>query len=68
MAKTNNFESKLKELENIVSNLEAGDLGLEESLKIFEKGVSIYKDCKKSLKDAEKKIKVLNDEIEQDAE
>lgn len=55
----------MKELEEIVTKLESGDVGLEESLKLFEKGIQLSKSCQKILSDAEKKVSVL---ISQDGE
>lgn len=54
-----NFENSLKELEKIVSTMEAGGLTLEESLKNFEKGVGLVAECQNSLKEAEQKVKIL---------
>lgn len=57
--KDDTFESKMKELENIVTDLEKGDSGLEESLKKFENGMKISKECLKLLENAEKKITII---------
>ena len=57
--KDDTFESKMKELENIVADLEKGDSGLEESLKKFENGMKISKECLKLLENAEKKITII---------
>ena len=57
-----NFEVSLKELDLIVNKLEDGGLSLEESLKIFEKGVGLTKECQKALKSAEQKVKILTGE------
>jgi exodeoxyribonuclease VII small subunit len=65
-SKLKSFEKSLEELEEIVNDLEAGEVGLDESLKKFEKGVSIYKDCKKLLGDAEKKIKILTENLKEE--
>jgi exodeoxyribonuclease VII small subunit len=46
-------------LEEIVKALEKGDLPLEESLKIFEEGVRMSKNCIKMLDEAEKKVEIL---------
>jgi len=56
---TQNFEKSLAELEEIVSNMEQGELSLEESLKAFEKGVKLSKDCQKALQTAEQKVNKL---------
>ncbi len=53
------FEKKLARLEQIVGKLEDGELPLEESLKLFEEGISISRECNKQLSEAEKKVKIL---------
>ncbi len=55
----NPFESKLTRLEEIVKNMESGQLGLEESLKLFEEGVKISRDCQTELDAAEQKVELL---------
>ena len=55
----NSFESSLKELEEIVEQLEAGDLPLERSLELFEKGVTLSRDCQQRLDEAERRVEVL---------
>lgn len=55
----NKFEDKLKELGNIVENLENGDVNLDEMLSLFEKGIKLTKECTKELTEAEQKINVL---------
>ena len=57
MAKT--FEQSLDELEKIVKQLEDGDLPLEESLKLFENGVKLSRECREWLSNAERRIEVL---------
>jgi exodeoxyribonuclease VII small subunit len=59
MAKEKSFESSLKELEQIVEQLEAGDLPLEHSLELFEQGVKLSRDCQKRLDEAERKVELL---------
>ncbi len=54
-----NFEEKLGELEQLVTRMEEGELGLEESLQTFEQGVKLVKQCQQALAQAEQKIKVL---------
>ena len=54
-----NFEDSLKKLESIVSQLEQGDLALEDSLKLFEEGVSLSAACKQELDAAEGKVQML---------
>ncbi|MCY3689919.1 MAG: exodeoxyribonuclease VII small subunit [Gammaproteobacteria bacterium] len=54
-----NFEEKLRELEQLVTRMEDGNLGLEESLEAFENGVKLVKECQQALEAAEQKVKVL---------
>lgn len=58
MAKKN-FELSLEQLEKIVSDLESGDLSLEDSIKKFEDGIKLSKMCSKMLDETEKKILML---------
>jgi exodeoxyribonuclease VII small subunit len=53
------FETALAELETLVETLEQGDISLEESLKLFERGVTLTRSCQKSLKEAEQKVQIL---------
>lgn len=53
------FEAALHELEQIVGKLERGELKLEESLKLFERGVELTKQCRQSLDGAELKVRQL---------
>ena len=53
------FEKKLKRLEEIVEKMEAGDLSLDDSLKSFEEGVRLSKECHVQLSEAEQKVKLL---------
>lgn len=55
------FEQALTSLETIVNQLEAGDLSLEESLKVYEQGVSLTRQCQQSLHEAEQKITILSE-------
>ena len=64
--KDNNFETNLKKLEMIVDKLESGDIGLEESVKLYEEGMKIKKICDKKLEDIEmqiKKIKIEDNKV-----
>jgi exodeoxyribonuclease VII small subunit len=58
MAKEN-FEESMKKLETIVTELENGNLNLDESVKKFEEGMKIAKQCNNILENAEKKITIL---------
>ena len=53
------FEQAMTRLETIVSELERGDLPLDESLKIFEEGIKLSKSCLKMLDEAERKVEIL---------
>ncbi|MGI6049779.1 MAG: exodeoxyribonuclease VII small subunit [Acetivibrionales bacterium] len=53
------YEQAALELENVVNLLEKGDLPLEESIKMFEKGISLVRFCNKELDDIEKRITIL---------
>ena len=53
------FEQAMARLESIVAELEKGDLPLDESLRIFEEGIRLSKNCLKVLEEAERKIEVL---------
>ncbi|NOX97064.1 MAG: exodeoxyribonuclease VII small subunit [Nitrospirae bacterium] len=53
------FEEALKKLEKIVSDLERGELSLDNSLKKYEEGVRLAKICTKKLEEAEKKVEIL---------
>jgi len=53
------FEEAMARLETIVTELEKGDLPLDESLKIFEEGIRLSKTCLKMLDDAERKVEIL---------
>ena len=58
-AKSKSFETQLAALERIVRELERGDLSLEESLKLFEEGVKLSRECQERLNLAERRIEVL---------
>ena len=58
------FEASLKELEHIVKQLEDGDLELEQSLKLFEDGVRLSRECRERLNNAERRIEVLMKEAD----
>ena len=66
------FENALEELENVVEQLEGGELTLEESLALYERGIALGDHCQKSLDAAEQKVLLLtsrnNDEVLDDYE
>ena len=57
--KMKDFESNLKQLEEIVGKLEGGDLTLDKSLELFEEGVKISRFCNTKLEEAERKVETL---------
>lgn len=62
------FEESLARLETLVEAMEEGDLSLEESLKTFEDGIKLTRECQQALKSAEQKVKLLiekNGEVEE---
>lgn len=56
---TPQFEQAIAELESIVSQLESGDLELEQSLKLFERGIELTRISQSKLQDAEQKVQIL---------
>ena len=63
--KEKSFEENIENLENIVTELEKGDLNLDDAMKKFEEGMKISRNCTKILDEAEKKITIL---LEKDGE
>ena len=59
MAKKNTFEASMKKLEEIVLQLERGDISLEESISLFEEGTKISKILNKQLSEAEQKVSLM---------
>ena len=53
------FETCLDELEKVVKELEAGDLSLERSLELFERGMHLSETCRKQLEEAETRVEIL---------
>jgi exodeoxyribonuclease VII small subunit len=53
------FEAGLDELEKVVKELETGDLPLERSLALFEKGMALSQTCRKQLEEAETRVEIL---------
>tara|TARA_R110002049_G_scaffold246589_1_gene420681 strand:+ start:235 stop:480 length:246 start_codon:yes stop_codon:yes gene_type:complete len=54
-----NYEASVTELESLVNRLEQGDISLEESLKLYESGVLLTRDCQDALQAAEQKVQML---------
>lgn len=53
------FEDSMAELEQLVEQMEQGDITLEESLLSFERGIKLTRACQKALQDAEQKVQIL---------
>lgn len=64
MAKKESFERLLEETEELVAQLESGELSLDQSLKRYEKGVENLRSCAKLLSTAEEKVKILIESTE----
>jgi len=60
------FERSLGELEAIVARLEGGELGLDESLAAFERGIRLFRECQAVLDSAEQRVKLLADPSDPD--
>ncbi len=58
-SKTFNLEKALSDLENLVEELETGDLPLEKAMQKFEQGIKLTRGCQAALKDAEQKVEIL---------
>jgi len=56
---TFSFEAALEELEQLVERMERGDISLEESLKDFERGIELTRNCQEALRNAEQKVQIL---------
>jgi len=58
-AKTFDFETSLAQLEKLVARMESGELGLEDSLRAFEEGVKLTRQCQETLSAAQQKVQLL---------
>lgn len=59
------FETAMEELESYVEVLEQGNLTLDEAIKVFQKGLELSQFCSEELNKAEKKILIVNEELEE---
>lgn len=59
MSQTQTFEKNLEQLTSIIEKMEQQDVGLEESLKLYEQGIQLTRKCQKIIDDAEQKIQQL---------
>jgi len=62
-SKTPKFETAMAELEELVAQIETGNLSLEDSLKQFEQGIKLSQVCQKALTNAEQRVKILTDSL-----
>lgn len=58
------FERALDELEQVVQKMEKGEQSLDESLAAYERGISLYRDCRQALDRAEQRVRLLADPAE----
>lgn len=65
MEKAMKFEEAIKQLGEIVKNLESGEVPLDESIALFEEGMKLSKRCAEILEQAEQKVRFLQQETEQ---
>lgn len=56
------FEEKMKQLEEMISRLESGSVPLQETVKLYEQGMTLYEDCDRELKAFEERLKKLEQE------
>jgi exodeoxyribonuclease VII small subunit len=59
------FEKALGELESLVERMEQGELSLESSLKEFERGIALARQCQQALQEAEQKVRLLTESGEE---
>ena len=62
---TENFETSLMNLEKIVTELESGNLSLEDSLERYKQGIDLIKNCNKLIEDAEKEVAKLTKDFKE---
>jgi len=58
---TGDFEAALNELEQLLQNLEKGDLSLEQSLSAYERGIGLFRTCQQALEQAQLRVKTLSE-------
>ena len=69
MPKEMKFEEAMNQLSEIVNQLESGEVSLDDSIALFEKGMKLSKECADILEKAEQKVRILQEEAEKpDAE
>ncbi|MBQ7726374.1 MAG: exodeoxyribonuclease VII small subunit [Clostridia bacterium] len=68
MSEQKSFEASLQELESVVARLENGELSLDDSIRLFEEGMRLSADCRKTLETAKQTITRLTETGEENAE
>lgn len=68
MAKQMKFEDAMTQLSEIVTQLESGNVSLDDSIALFEKGIKLSKQCSDILEKAEQKVRILQEEVTQSDE
>ena len=63
MKKNDSFETKLANIEDIISKLQSQDTSLEDSISLYKQAVELLKDCNNTLKNAELEIEKINSEL-----
>ena len=61
------FEQSLESLEQLVEQMETGELSLEASLSAYERGVGLYRQCQQALEQAELRVRLLSDPEQPDS-
>lgn len=61
------FEAQMEELEALIEQIEAGEIGLEESIKAYERGVDLIKSCRGVLGQAEQRVEELSKKLQDDS-
>ena len=67
MSKQPDFEKSIAELESLVERMESGDADLDESLKLFKRGIELTRECQKRLDDAQQTVELLSNPEDPDS-
>lgn len=59
------FERSLEELEQLVQKMERGEMSLDESLRAYERGIGLFRQCQSALEQAELRIRMLSDPLDE---
>jgi exodeoxyribonuclease VII small subunit len=61
------FERSLDELESLVQKMERGEMSLDESLQAYERGMTLFRNCRGALEQAELRVRLLSDPLDPDS-